>query len=136
MRLLSRSGHGQHSAPPAMVKSHLSLSSSASSWQGENMFSFWKDLWSRREEGGHHEESAPVKCSLMWGIPSQERKHNYCCSLSRFRVCSGEVLGDTLLEEKEGAFLVLEGAILRGLCWFPGRVFDFFIGLGLFLLVH
>lgn len=47
-----------------------------------------------------------------------------------------EVLVDTLLEEKEGAFLVLKGVTLRGLCCFLGRVFGFFQGLGLFLLVY
>lgn len=31
---------------------------------------------------------------------------------------------DTLLEEKESAFLVLEGAILRVLCWFQGWAFS------------
>ena len=37
-----------------------------------------------------------------------------------------EVLGDILLEEKEGASSVLEGAIQRSLCRFPGWVFGFF----------
>lgn len=36
-----------------------------------------------------------------------------------------EVLGDTPLEEKEGAFSLLEGVILRNLCRFPGWVFGF-----------
>lgn len=31
---------------------------------------------------------------------------------------------DTLLEEKESAFLVLEGAVLRVLCWFQVWAFD------------
>ena len=41
-----------------------------------------------------------------------------------------EVLVDTLLEEREGAFLVLEGAVLRGHCCFLGHVFGFFTRTG------
>lgn len=37
-----------------------------------------------------------------------------------------EVLGDTLLKEKENASLVLEGAVSKGLCWLPGQALGFF----------